>query len=206
MAGREYSWGDSLAGPFDGEPPGPRGAGRTGNYRRRACSLARDRRCCPPERPCFQQPFHRWPDLTLTQPTRVPCTTAPPRLPVPSPPILNSDPVPPGPANDKTGGKRTDDFNHFKAVAEAIQGLTWVVYQPNIGMSMPPAHVAECWQARKKGCLTRVFPLKPSFPRSAPRGGGEAAEHSSGPAVPARLSNRPHAAHRRRQNSTRTRF
>lgn len=81
---------------------------------------------------------------------------SPPAIKQRAPPAARPAPASPPAANDKTGGKRTDDFNHFKAMAEAIQGLTWVVYQPNVGMPAPPAHVAECWQARSSAFHSRA--------------------------------------------------
>ena len=45
-------------------------------------------------------------------------------------------------------GKRTDAFNHQKALAEAVQGLSFVAYMgPDMGMSLPAAHVTEAWQS-----------------------------------------------------------
>ena len=45
-------------------------------------------------------------------------------------------------------GKRTDAFNHQKALAEAVQGLSFVAYMgPDMGMSLPAAHVNEAWQS-----------------------------------------------------------
>ena len=48
----------------------------------------------------------------------------------------------------KSEGKRTDSFNHQKALAEAVQALSFVAYMgPDMGMSMPTAHVQESWQS-----------------------------------------------------------
>lgn len=48
----------------------------------------------------------------------------------------------------KAEGKRTDAFNHFKALAEAVQVLAFVAFQgPNMGMSLPVPHVSEAWQS-----------------------------------------------------------
>lgn len=53
-----------------------------------------------------------------------------------------------GKASALTEGKRTDAYNQLKAVAESLAALTWVVYSgKDCGMSVPPAHVDESWQA-----------------------------------------------------------
>jgi adenylyl cyclase-associated protein len=45
-------------------------------------------------------------------------------------------------------GRRTDAFNHYKAMAEAVQALSFVAFQgPDMGMSMPVSHVSEAWQS-----------------------------------------------------------
>ena len=49
--------------------------------------------------------------------------------------------------NAKTEGKRTDEFNHFKALAEASQALTWVAFQPGSGMPLPGTQVDEAWSS-----------------------------------------------------------
>ncbi|KAM0011129.1 putative cyclase-associated protein CAP/septum formation inhibitor MinC [Helianthus debilis subsp. tardiflorus] len=59
------------------------------------------------------------------------------------------------PLNDKlmkaislTEGRRSDFFNHQKAVAESLTALAWIAYVgKDCGMSMPIAHVEESWQA-----------------------------------------------------------
>ena len=49
---------------------------------------------------------------------------------------------------DASAGRRTDAFNHLKALAEASQALSFVAFQgPDMGMSAPAAHVAEAWQS-----------------------------------------------------------
>ncbi|MCJ1467941.1 hypothetical protein MMC07_006566 [Pseudocyphellaria aurata] len=51
-------------------------------------------------------------------------------------------------ANEIADNRRSPAFNHAKAAAEALQGLTWVIYTgPNCGMSLPAKHVAESWQS-----------------------------------------------------------
>ena len=48
----------------------------------------------------------------------------------------------------KSEGKRTDAFNHLKALAEAAQCLSFVAYTgPETGMSLPGPHVTETWQS-----------------------------------------------------------
>jgi len=48
----------------------------------------------------------------------------------------------------KSDGKRTDAFNHLKALAEAAQCLSFVAYLgPDAGMSLPGPHVSETWQS-----------------------------------------------------------
>ncbi|KAK1414459.1 hypothetical protein QVD17_30203 [Tagetes erecta] len=47
-----------------------------------------------------------------------------------------------------TEGRRSDFFNHLKAVAESLTALAWIAYTgKDCGMSMPIAHVEESWQA-----------------------------------------------------------
>ncbi|KAI7742133.1 hypothetical protein M8C21_003537, partial [Ambrosia artemisiifolia] len=47
-----------------------------------------------------------------------------------------------------TEGRRSDFFNHLKAVAESLTALAWIAYVgKDCGMSMPIAHVEESWQA-----------------------------------------------------------
>lgn len=47
-----------------------------------------------------------------------------------------------------TEGKRTDAFNHQKAVAESLLALLWVCYTGrDCGMSLPGPHVEESWQS-----------------------------------------------------------
>ena len=49
---------------------------------------------------------------------------------------------------EKAEGRRTDQFNHCKTLAEAVQALSFVAFQgPDMGMSMPVAHVSEAWQS-----------------------------------------------------------
>ncbi|KAK1402646.1 Adenylate cyclase-associated CAP [Heracleum sosnowskyi] len=51
-------------------------------------------------------------------------------------------------ANEMTGGKRSNFFNHLKTVAESMSALAWIAYtEKGCGMSMPIAHVEECWQS-----------------------------------------------------------
>ncbi|KAL1801847.1 hypothetical protein ACET3Z_030494 [Daucus carota] len=51
-------------------------------------------------------------------------------------------------ANEMTGGKRSDFFNHLKTVAESMSALAWIAYTgKDCGMSMPIAHVEESWQS-----------------------------------------------------------
>ncbi|XP_074334947.1 cyclase-associated protein 1-like [Apium graveolens] len=51
-------------------------------------------------------------------------------------------------ANQMTGGKGSDFFNHMKTVAESMSALAWIAYTgKDCGMSMPTAHVEECWQS-----------------------------------------------------------
>ncbi|KAI3712219.1 hypothetical protein L1987_70770 [Smallanthus sonchifolius] len=47
-----------------------------------------------------------------------------------------------------TEGRRSDFFNHLKAVAESLTALAWIAYVgKDCGMSMPISHVEESWQA-----------------------------------------------------------
>jgi adenylyl cyclase-associated protein len=51
-------------------------------------------------------------------------------------------------AHSLTEGKRTEAFNHQKAVAESLLALTWVCYAGrDCGMSLPGPHVEESWQS-----------------------------------------------------------
>lgn len=205
MADHRWAWRESGAGPFHGGPPGPRRAGWAGNHSRRARTppAGNQRRSLggpSPPAASAHPVLLRCPaagtarHLALPPPTRLP--------PLPTPRLSRIFSPPARTANDKTAGKRTDDFNHFKAVAEAIQGLTWVVYQPNIGMSMPPAHVSECWQAHRPrprpGAVpgpSTLLPLPPAYAACAV------------PVVPlpANKPPTPPRPARRRRSSTRTR-
>jgi adenylyl cyclase-associated protein len=50
-------------------------------------------------------------------------------------------------ANALTEGRRTESFNHLKAVAESLTALAWITYTgKDCGMSLPGAHVEESWQ------------------------------------------------------------
>ncbi|KAG5247761.1 cyclase associated protein [Salix suchowensis] len=50
-------------------------------------------------------------------------------------------------ANSMTEGRRSDFFNHLKAAADSFTALAWIAYTgKDCGMSMPIAHVEECWQ------------------------------------------------------------
>lgn len=50
-------------------------------------------------------------------------------------------------ASTMTEGKRSDFFNHLKAVADSLTALAWIAYiGKDCGMSMPIAHVEESWQ------------------------------------------------------------
>ncbi|KAK1439847.1 hypothetical protein QVD17_05669 [Tagetes erecta] len=51
-------------------------------------------------------------------------------------------------ASRMTEGPRSDFFNHLRSVAESLTALAWIAYTgKNCGMSMPIAHVEECWQS-----------------------------------------------------------
>ncbi|KAG0472003.1 hypothetical protein HPP92_016549 [Vanilla planifolia] len=51
-------------------------------------------------------------------------------------------------ANAMTEGKRSGFFNHLKAIADSLSALAWIAYSgKDCGMSLPTAHVEECWQA-----------------------------------------------------------
>lgn len=51
-------------------------------------------------------------------------------------------------AHGLTEGKRTEAFNHQKAVAESLLALSWVCYAgKDCGMSLPGPHVEESWQS-----------------------------------------------------------
>ncbi|GMH02758.1 hypothetical protein Nepgr_004597 [Nepenthes gracilis] len=46
-----------------------------------------------------------------------------------------------------TEGRRSDFFNHQKAVADSLSALAWIAYTgKDCGMSLPIAHVEESWQ------------------------------------------------------------
>ena len=47
----------------------------------------------------------------------------------------------------RTEGRRTDEFNHFKALAEASQALLWVTHTPGCGLPPPGQASDECWQS-----------------------------------------------------------
>ncbi|XP_074587371.1 cyclase-associated protein 1-like [Curcuma longa] len=50
-------------------------------------------------------------------------------------------------ANHLTEGKRSEYFNHLKAVADGLTALAWIGYTgKDCGMRMPIAHVEESWQ------------------------------------------------------------
>ncbi|XP_010254869.1 PREDICTED: cyclase-associated protein 1-like [Nelumbo nucifera] len=50
-------------------------------------------------------------------------------------------------ANALTEGRRSDFFNHFKAVADSLTALAWIAYLgKDCGMSLPITHVEESWQ------------------------------------------------------------
>ncbi|XP_031382685.1 cyclase-associated protein 1 isoform X2 [Punica granatum] len=50
-------------------------------------------------------------------------------------------------ASALTEGRRSDFFNHLKAVADSLTALAWIAYTgKDCGMSMPIAHVEESWQ------------------------------------------------------------
>ncbi|KAF3435697.1 hypothetical protein FNV43_RR22789 [Rhamnella rubrinervis] len=50
-------------------------------------------------------------------------------------------------ANALTEGRRSDFFNHLKSAADSLSALAWIAYTgKDCGMSMPIAHVEECWQ------------------------------------------------------------
>ncbi|GJP53057.1 hypothetical protein CLOM_g12195 [Closterium sp. NIES-68] len=45
-------------------------------------------------------------------------------------------------------GKRTDAYNHVKAVAESVAALSWVAYSgKDCGLSLPAPHIDETWPA-----------------------------------------------------------
>lgn len=46
-------------------------------------------------------------------------------------------------AQAKTTGRRSAEDHHYKLVAEAMGALSWVCYQPGVGLSLPPKHVEE---------------------------------------------------------------
>ncbi|XP_073525884.1 uncharacterized protein [Phyllobates terribilis] len=46
-----------------------------------------------------------------------------------------------------TEGRRSDFFNHQKTIAESLSALAWIAYTgKDCGMSLPIAHVEDCWQ------------------------------------------------------------
>ena len=47
----------------------------------------------------------------------------------------------------KTEGKRTAEFNPFKALVEASQALTWVAFLPGSGAPLPGTSCDEAWQS-----------------------------------------------------------
>ncbi|GAA0159320.1 actin or actin-binding cytoskeletal protein [Lithospermum erythrorhizon] len=50
-------------------------------------------------------------------------------------------------AGKMTEGRRSDFFNHLKAVADSLGALGWIMYTgKGCGMSMPTAHVEDIWQ------------------------------------------------------------
>ncbi|KAG6481070.1 hypothetical protein ZIOFF_057662 [Zingiber officinale] len=50
-------------------------------------------------------------------------------------------------ANSLTEGKRSEYFNHLKAVADSLTALVWIGYTgKDCGMRMPSAHLEESWQ------------------------------------------------------------
>ncbi|CAN6482069.1 unnamed protein product [Victoria cruziana] len=50
-------------------------------------------------------------------------------------------------ANSLTEGRRSDFFNHLKAIADSLTSLAWIAYSgKDCGMSLPTAHVEESWQ------------------------------------------------------------
>ncbi|KAF3773745.1 Cyclase-associated protein 1 [Nymphaea thermarum] len=50
-------------------------------------------------------------------------------------------------ANSLTEGRRSDFFNHLKAVADSLTALAWIAYSgKDCGLSLPTAHVEESWQ------------------------------------------------------------
>lgn len=50
-------------------------------------------------------------------------------------------------ANGLTEGRRSDFFNHLKAIADSLSALAWIAYTgKDCGMSLPIAHVEESWQ------------------------------------------------------------
>ncbi|XP_010936278.1 cyclase-associated protein 1 [Elaeis guineensis] len=50
-------------------------------------------------------------------------------------------------ASALTEGRRSDYFNHLKAAADSLTALAWIAYSgKDCGMSLPTAHIEECWQ------------------------------------------------------------
>ncbi|CAA0827648.1 Cyclase-associated protein 1 [Striga hermonthica] len=50
-------------------------------------------------------------------------------------------------------GRRTDFFIHLKTGADSLAALAWIAYTgKDCGMSMPIAHVEECWQTAEFYC------------------------------------------------------
>jgi hypothetical protein len=62
------------------------------------------------------------------------------------PPLASLTPARPAVAA-KTEGRRTDEFNHFKALAEASQALLWVTHTPGCGLPPPAQSSDESWQS-----------------------------------------------------------
>ncbi|KAK1423877.1 hypothetical protein QVD17_19186 [Tagetes erecta] len=51
-------------------------------------------------------------------------------------------------ASSMTAGRNSDFSNHVKSTAESLTALAWIAYTgKDCGMSMPIAHVEECWQS-----------------------------------------------------------
>ncbi|KAK1402649.1 Cyclase-associated protein 1-like [Heracleum sosnowskyi] len=51
-------------------------------------------------------------------------------------------------ANEMTGGNQSNFFSHLKTVAASMSALAWIAFTgKDCGMSMPIAHVEECWQS-----------------------------------------------------------
>ena len=50
-------------------------------------------------------------------------------------------------AGSLSSGPSSPYSNHFKVVAESVQALSWVAYQPGCGLALPPQHVDDAWGA-----------------------------------------------------------